>query len=311
MEMFPASENSNWDNMFLSMNSNLTWEVIENTTHLGFMWDLHGISANPNMTLDIIQNHTPPGCWDALGLSKNINITWEYVLNNLNLNWYMFILSFHPNITLDIIDSYPHPPCGDWSWARISRNPNLTLEYVLAHPDVDWDWNALCETLPLTWDIVMECPEFDLTISHIQICLAKNKSLPIEIFIENSNIFTCDWTWMMLSSREDLTWDIVRSNPSKAWCWYNLAINPSFTWNDIQEMMDTIEIINDSEWGIIAANPNITWEIFNSPDFPDKCRVIESFCSNPNLTWEIVADNPELGWKKYLNFFSINTFGKS
>ena len=34
-------------------------------------------------------------------------------------------------------------PEKPWSWAGLSRNPNITLDIVLKHPEKPWDWAGL------------------------------------------------------------------------------------------------------------------------------------------------------------------------
>ena len=33
----------------------------------------------------------------------------------------------------------------EWGWGGLSRNPNITFDIVLAHPDKPWNWNDLSQ----------------------------------------------------------------------------------------------------------------------------------------------------------------------
>jgi hypothetical protein len=49
-------------------------------------WSWYGVSMNPNITWEIIRDN-PNRNWDWLGISKNPNITWEIIRDNPNRNW--------------------------------------------------------------------------------------------------------------------------------------------------------------------------------------------------------------------------------
>ena len=40
------------------------------------------------------------------------------------------------------IEDNPDKP---WNWVGLSRNPNITIDIVLAHPDKPWNWNDLSQ----------------------------------------------------------------------------------------------------------------------------------------------------------------------
>ena len=88
--------NQQWSWNDLSLNPNITWEVVEN--HPNKPWDWYWLSKNPGMTWEIIKlNPNKPWKWN--GVSQNPNITWEIVKLNPNKGWCWTGLSHHPNIT--------------------------------------------------------------------------------------------------------------------------------------------------------------------------------------------------------------------
>ena len=46
----------------------------------------------------------------------------------------------HPNVTIEFITAHPEYP---WNWNGVSYNPNLTMEFIEAHPEYPWDWNEI------------------------------------------------------------------------------------------------------------------------------------------------------------------------
>ena len=54
-----------------------------------------------------------------------------------------------------IIDMYPDKP---WDWEGISRNPNITMEFIEANPDKDWNWHLISRTINLFPDTTLTKP---------------------------------------------------------------------------------------------------------------------------------------------------------
>ena len=59
--------------------------------------------------------------------------------DNLDKPWDWGILSGNPNITIDIVLAHPELP---WNWDGLSANPNITIEHILAHSDKEWNWGG-------------------------------------------------------------------------------------------------------------------------------------------------------------------------
>ena len=82
-----------WDYGLLSMNQNITWEIVQ---------------ANPDKP------------WNYCSLSINRNITWEIVQANPDIPWsYDDALSMNENITWEIVQANPDI---DWDWDDMSKN---------------------------------------------------------------------------------------------------------------------------------------------------------------------------------------------
>ena len=76
------------------------------------------------------------------------------------------------------------------------------------------------------------------------------------------------WNWGVLSMNPSITWEIVEENPDKPWNWYWLSENPSITWENIE------------------ANPDKPWNW-------------NGFSRNPSITWEMVEANSDKPWNLY------------
>jgi hypothetical protein len=57
--------------------------------------------------------------------------------------WEWSGISRNPNITMEFIEKHLDSP---WDWNTISSNPNLTMEFIEANPDKPWNWLVISNT---------------------------------------------------------------------------------------------------------------------------------------------------------------------
>jgi hypothetical protein len=82
----------------------------------------------------------PEHPWNWYEISRNPNITMEYIMQHPEHPWNWYGISRNPNLTMEYIMQHPEHP---WNWNGISYNPNLTMEYIAQHPEHPWDWNEI------------------------------------------------------------------------------------------------------------------------------------------------------------------------
>ena len=78
-------------------------------------------------TLELLLEKYPNKPWGWDGISRNPNITMEFIEKYPNKPWDWGGISMNPNITMEIFEKNPNKP---WDWSRISRNPNITMEFI-------------------------------------------------------------------------------------------------------------------------------------------------------------------------------------
>jgi hypothetical protein len=78
--------------------------------------------------------------WCQSAVSKNPNVTWSIVKDNLSYNWDWANLSRNPSIKWSDIKSNPDAP---WNWRYVSENPNVSWDIVQQYPDLPWNYDAL------------------------------------------------------------------------------------------------------------------------------------------------------------------------
>jgi hypothetical protein len=95
------------------------------------------LSANPNLSIQFILTNKHIIKFSMVGLSGNINTTWEVVCKYPELKWDYKILSINPNITWNIVERNLHK---NWDFNMLSLNINITPKIVKDNPSFDWNF---------------------------------------------------------------------------------------------------------------------------------------------------------------------------
>src|SRR5258708_4326649 len=159
---------------------------------------------------------------DVLPLIFNfINIGSDYksVLFTCN-KWYQFAYSKDKchqlcNHLLTLLTLFPNKP---WNWGCLSRNPNITWEFVQNNPDIPWDWDYLSRNPNITWEIIQNNSDKPWNWGY----LSRNPNITWEIIQNNSDK---PWNWGFISRNPNITWEIVKNNPDKPWDWAGISNN--------------------------------------------------------------------------------------
>ncbi len=81
--------NKEWNWTYLSIHKIISYNIVRDNQQ--YPWDLCAFSRNPNITLDIVIEDIKRGKnalkWDWGNLSRNGNISWLNIKNNLDLPW--------------------------------------------------------------------------------------------------------------------------------------------------------------------------------------------------------------------------------
>ena len=174
--------NLNWDWYQLSDNKNLTLEILDKNIDYD-KWDWESISCNPNLTF------TNPKKYPNINyeyLSKNSNLTFDVVANNLDVNWNFDVLSLHPNLSFNFVfeslTSYFNLNWDgntiEWNWYLLSRHPNLSLDIIQDYFNLNY------------YDHVNSKHKWDMK------GLSENPNLTIDFIVKN---ITEHWNWQMIS----------------------------------------------------------------------------------------------------------------
>lgn len=281
LEDIDNNPNCNWKYRFISNNPNITLQYV--LDNINKNWDWQSLSSNPGITLQDINNNLGLR-WNWMDILKNPNITLEFILEHYNdfinnhdstrltfqreiSQEYMgdFVKEFRrvasaPNITLKDIINYPNI---FWCKDNLSKNPNVTLDYILANPEIEnsqnyWDWNDIGKR-----------------VSYQEIEYIFTNWYKLGIKYDNMRCFING-----LSINPNITYDIICNN--------NLGnIDISF---------------DDWNWDSVARNPSITLQNIMTKYNSSKRKILNNISENPNLTVEDIINNPNIHWNyRYLS----------
>ena len=316
--------------------------IIENTNI--------NIIHDKNISIDLIEKYAYK--WDYMSLSKNPNLTEDFILKYPHQNWdidYLIrrniitdfkVLSKFKNIYSYIIDKYPNKP-WDWEWLIentdinikdcipfdliekykdkwdyyfLSRNPNLTEEFIMKYPyknwniikliknnkitdfkvlskfininkdilynylDKPWDWKWLIENTHIQFKEKYWYLSRDLSITEEFILKQPYQNWNIKWLIENNKITN----FKALTKFKYINRYIIYDYRDKPWDWEWLIEN-----TDINvEKYISLELIKkySCKWnyGILSYNPSLTEEFILK--YPNKDWFIDYLIKNNKIT---------------------------
>ena len=330
--------NKPWDWEWLIENTNIEVEcyiqfnLIEKYLN---KWNYYYLSENPNITQEFILKYP----------YKNWNIKW-LIDNNKITNFKA--LSKFKSIDQYIINKYPDKP-WDWEWLlentyipinkyipinlikkyknrqnyqELSKNPNITEEFILKQPYQNWnikwliennkitDFNALTKfkniysyiidkylNKPWDWEWLIENTDINV-----------EKYIPLNLIEKYKDTFYCYY----LNFNPNLTEEFILKYPYKDWnIEYLIKNNKIIDFNALTKFRNiNQDIINKYpnkqwDWEWLIENTEIKLERYISFNLIEKYSYKWNYWNlsfNPNLTEEFIIKYPNQNWnKKYLS----------
>ncbi len=205
----------------------------------------------------------PDENWDYQRMSKNPNITIEYIKANLYKNW---------------------------NFKQLTQNSRFTLNDVLNNPEIPWDYNSLQynPNIPASYEEWEYMSNNNFISDYL--ALIQNKSITWDIIINNLDKFS-----NYISDSPNITIDIIRNNPGLEWDFGAMSENPAVILDMVNEFID-----KDWDFGTLMDNENIT----NDPKFPkfiiNNIHKIDAFDLSYVVTPDITEKYPDLSWDNIL-----------
>ena len=232
-------------------------------------WNWYHLSRNANVSMQFVLDHKNYP-WDWNALSSNPNLQIDHVINNLDMPWDWRSISQNPGILPKDIEEYPNLP---WVWKAVSSNPNVRPEFYERHKNEDWNviWGLsrnphFAGKIPFNFS-ELSCVDL-LSCSHVE-------HADLEYVIGHPEI-PWDWSSYTASYVEKYGIEKILETPHLPWeksqvfvcapiddrllslpdiCWEGLSSNKTLTEDIIERYID-----KPWDWYHISFNDNISFE---------------------------------------------------
>jgi hypothetical protein len=253
-------------------------------------WEWIEISRRNDITFEYVLSHLHDHPWEWRYLSLNPRIgSWKNVLAYPDLPWFWNGLAVNPAVPLDIIlaDPFRFEVSKDNSYSysylydeknvhflnNLSQRSDITMDIVLAYPEINWDWKNLSTNPGLTYDI----------IKHNYY-----KGFDWEKVTVHPNI-----------TLDHITDESVSNILNNYWDFNEVAANPNVTIDMIPRLRTLPSYINNNDllYEVLSKNPNLPIEyVINNPHLPWDWSYITK--NHPSVTIDLIESSPlEIPWE--------------
>ena len=292
----------NWDIDYLIENNKITdfkalskFKYIDKNiinNYPGKPWDWEWLIENTDINVkryipfNLIEKYkNKRGYWN---LSKNLNLTEEFILKYPYQNWdIIYLIEYNKIIDFKslskfkyikyVIDEYPNKP---WNWEWLIENTGINVKRYIPFNLIEkyknkWGYWELSKNLNLTEEFILKYP---------------NKPWDIIYLIENNKIIDFN----ALSKFKYINQNFIDEYPNKPWDWKWLIENTSI---NIEKYI-SLELIKKYpykwDYQILSKNPNLT------EDF-----ILKYSYKNWNIEY-LIDNNKITDFNKLSKFKNIN-----
>ena len=247
-------------------------------------WDWYQLSMNPNITLDLIIEYLDLS-WDWIGVSQNPNLTKNKLdqLRDKGIYLNTGMLVSNPNLYLYIKDMLDNGDSNQINWRSLSMNSSLEIDIITRYKDQDLDWFLISLYANIKTIDLDNNP--DLPWKYDQLSLNRNLNINIEYIKKNLDK---NWNWYYLSHHKRIHITDILENPELKWSIVGLSQHPDLT-------PIVIERYSDYHWNInyicAGANFSISYLIEKYDDRLNMFHVSK----NPSLTYEDLLESNWMG----------------
>ena len=225
-------------------------------------------------------------------LSLNPQITWEFKLTFLNLDWNWKYIFTYSNISLLIFEKFIYPNVMNNDiclW--LSDNRSLDLKIIEKYSDLSWDWEKILYNPKININFFLKFFNKNWHTYDLYNKLKKYNSN--EYFIDDNIIKknpNLEWNWKLLS-HGNVSIDTIATLKDKDWCWSTITIH--------QNNLDVFDKYNDLPWKWEYIDVEIlTWDFVKK--YHMKNFNFEILTQNQLITEEFILDHPDKPYNWYL-----------
>ncbi|SNW62243.1 Hypothetical protein ORPV_339 [Orpheovirus IHUMI-LCC2] len=203
------------------------------------------LSKNPNLTMEYILNNLDKK-WNWGYICENFNI--NDILDNINIlssKINMKILSRRTDITEDILEKFYYL---DWEYGSLSRNKNISMKFVQTHINKAWDIDKILKKSDITVEFIKEHK------NRIQSSMYDgNYSLEVLFLLLNTMKHLSEYEkgYLIREIMNKATLQDIRNCP--------YTIDPEYIYSNIK--IDDFTDINDCYYKWLSINKNVGLDI--------------------------------------------------
>ena len=250
-----------WDWYKLSMNPNITMEIITDNPYI--LFEKKGLLQNPSITIQNIETNIQFFEENIEYIVCNDNITIEHIERHNDIPWDFMLLSKNKSIPLDFIEKNIDE---EWSWEDLSSNKNLTVDFIKKYSHKPFNWKIISAHECIKWEDIIDN---DLPWDRQGVSL--NPNITWQIVKTNPDY---KWCFKMLSANKNITFNIIKNNLNYNWCSEYIAKNDNVTFDTMKN-----DFILKNYMRYFSANRNLTPKII---------------MDNPDINWNFneISSNP-------------------
>jgi hypothetical protein len=243
-------------------------------------WDYGKLSSNPNITEKYILAHSDKD-WDWGDLSANSSISIDFMMSHPELPWQIDRITWKENATIDDVIKLSHLP---WDPVYTSMLNYISLTDILNHPELGLD---ISRSPNLTEEFIEAHPEITYNMHRLSRC----KNISVKYIVEHPHP---DWNWGYITDRA--TFDEIRNYPDLPWVWGDLAYNPNvpldFIISNGKSSKESISFNINLTMDFIVKHPNMIE--LDSIQRNSNIKVSEILSSNINICYYHLPRNPTI-----------------
>ena len=283
---------------------NKWFKIVQKKYNKKVIYHCH-ICANSNLTINNFNNVNNVNnsilCNDWKCLSKNINLTIDFVLKNLDKKWDLYELLINPSLN-KFIFKIPLPSSCKFLIQNYYIITIILIIIIIIILKINSNIKLTIESSTLFWLIFLSywLVLLALYVNYL-LCSSLICKIPINIIL----LLTSNWNY--ISYNENITIDFILNNLDKRWNWNVLSRNESISlkyilnnkklnWNwhyvTQKKTLKIKDVLNNNDlpwdWNYISRNFYLTeYDILNNIDLP--------------WSWYYLADNQYLPMGFVLN----------
>ena len=134
----------------------------------------------------------------------------------------------------------------------LSSNKNITIERILANPNINWGWYSITINSNITIDVIENNPglEWDWR------CMSRKSDLTIEFVLRHLDK---PFDYNSISSHINITWEHVKQCPNLSWNYWYLSMNPNITLDIVLENPEARDYMHRTcNWQYLCQYNDIT-----------------------------------------------------